>query len=323
MKLSRLRLNKNSLQNIVTFGILLVIVLALSFLSREFLTYTNINNVLQQTTPVIITGVAATLLMISGGIDLSVGSVVALAGVIMARAAQTGMPMVLAIFCGILVGLLIGLLNGGLVDRLNIPPVITTMGSMYIARALALIFSDGKAINAGLPRNYTGLGRGMLGVLSVPVLVTIVILLIFVFLERKTLLGKYSFAIGGNKMAAIYSGLGVHGMVIVYYLLTGLLAGFAGCILSSRLGVGSPNVGQGFEFDVVVAVVLGGTSLSGGEGSVFGTFIGALIIGFLGNGLNLLGVQSFYQGLLKGVVLVLAVILDTSIRKKLANIKAS
>jgi ribose/xylose/arabinose/galactoside ABC-type transport system permease subunit len=123
-------------------------------------------------------------------------------------------------------------------------------------------------------------------------------------------------------MAAIYSGLGVHGMVIVYYLLTGLLAGFAGCILSSRLGVGSPNVGQGFEFDVVVAVVLGGTSLSGGEGSVFGTFIGALIIGFLGNGLNLLGVQSFYQGLLKGIVLVLAVILDTSIRKKLADMKA-
>jgi ribose/xylose/arabinose/galactoside ABC-type transport system permease subunit len=197
------------------------------------------------------------------------------------------------------------------------------MGSMYIARALALIFSDGKAINAGLPRNYTGLGRGMVGVLSIPVLVTIVMLLIFVFLERKTLLGKYSFAIGGNKMAAIYSGLGVHGMVVVYYLLTGLLAGFAGCILSSRLGVGSPNVGQGFEFDVVVAVVLGGTSLSGGEGSVFGTFIGALIIGFLGNGLNLLGVQSFYQGLLKGIVLVLAVILDTSIRKKLANVKAS
>ncbi|WP_157784163.1 ABC transporter permease [Treponema primitia] len=292
-------------------------------MSREFLTYTNINNVLQQTTPVIITGVAATLLMISGGIDLSVGSVVALSGVVMAKATQTGIPMVAAIFCGIFVGLLIGLMNGGFVDRLHIPPVIVTMGSMYIARALALIFSNGKAINAGLPKNYTALGRGMFGVLSVPVLLTIALLLLFIFLEKKTLLGKYSFAIGGNKIAAIYSGIGVHGLVVIYYVLTGLLAGFAGCILGSRLGVGSPNVGQGFEFDVVVAVVLGGTSMSGGEGSVIGTFIGALIIGFLGNGLNLLGVPSFYQGLLKGFILVLAVILDSSVRNRLANVKAS
>jgi ribose/xylose/arabinose/galactoside ABC-type transport system permease subunit len=323
MKPSKLKINKNSLQSFVTFCILLFIIIALSFLSREFLTYTNINNVFQQTTPVILTGVAATLLMISGGIDLSVGSVVALAGVAMARAAQTGMPMLLAAICGILVGLLIGLLNGCIVDRLRIPPVIVTMGSMYIARALALIFSDGKAINAGLPRTYTGLGRGMIGVVSVPVLLTIILLLVFIFLEKKTLVGKYSFAIGGNRIAAIYSGIGVHGLVIAYYVLTGLLAGLAGCILGSRLGVGSPNVGQGFEFDVVVAVVLGGTSLSGGEGSVLGTFIGALIIGFLGNGLNLLGVPSFYQGLLKGIVLVLAVILDTSIRKKLAGIQTS
>jgi ribose/xylose/arabinose/galactoside ABC-type transport system permease subunit len=318
-----MKLNKNLLQNFVTFGILLIIIIALSFLSREFLTYTNINNVLQQTTPVIITGVAATLLMISGGIDLSVGSVVALSGVVMAKITQFGVPMELGVLCGVFVGFLVGLLNGKLVDRLHIPPVIMTMGSMYVARALALIFSDGKAINAGLPRNYTELGRGMLGILSIPVLLTIVILLIFIFLERKTLVGKYSFAIGGNKIAAIYSGLSVHGLVVAYYLLTGLLAGFAGCILSSRLGVGSPNVGQGFEFDVVVAVVLGGTSLSGGEGSVLGTFIGALIIGFLGNGLNLLGVQSFYQGLLKGIVLVFAVILDTSIRKRLSNVKSS
>jgi ribose/xylose/arabinose/galactoside ABC-type transport system permease subunit len=323
MKFSGLKLNKNSLQNLITFSILFLMVVALSLLSKEFLTYTNINNVLQQTTPVIITGVAATLLMISGGIDLSVGSVVALTGVTMARAAQAGMPLLVAVFCGIFVGLLIGLMNGVLVDLLHIPPVIVTMGSMYIARALSLIFSDGKAINAGLPRNYTHLGRGMIGIFSIPVLLTITLLLLFVFFEKKTLLGKYSFAIGGNRMAAIYSGIGVHSLVVVYYALTGLLAGFAGCILGSRLGVGSPNVGQGFEFDVVVAVVLGGTSLSGGEGSVIGTFIGALIIGFLGNGLNLLGVSSFYQGLLKGIILVLAVILDTSIRNRFATMNAS
>jgi ribose/xylose/arabinose/galactoside ABC-type transport system permease subunit len=322
MKLVKLTLNKNSMQSLVTFCILFIIIVALSFLSREFLSYTNINNVLQQTTPVILTGMAATLLMISGGIDLSVGSLVALSGVAMARAAQTGMPIAFAVLCGIFVGFLIGLLNGVIVDRLRIPPVIVTMGSMYVARALALIFSDGKAINAGLPRNYTGLGRGMIGVFSVPVLLAITLLLLFIFIEKKSLLGKYAFAIGGNKTATIYSGIAVHNMVITYYVLTGLLAGLAGCMLGSRLGVGSPNVGQGFEFDVVVAVVLGGTSLSGGEGSVLGTFIGALIIGFLGNGLNLLGVPSFYQGLLKGVILVLAVILDASIRKRLIYMRA-
>ncbi len=318
-----MKLSKNGLQGVITLGILVIIFVSLSIMTDSFLSYTNINNVLQQTTPTIITGVAATLLMISGGIDLSVGSVVALSGVIMARAAQADLPMSVAILSGVIVGLLIGCTNGLLVDRLRIPPVIVTMGSMYIARALALIFSDGKAINVGLPKNYTEIGRGMIGGLSVPVIIMILMVLLFIFIEKRTVMGKYSFAIGGNRAASIYSGVNVHMLTVVYYAVTGLLAGFSGCILGSRLGVGSPNVGDGFEFDVVVAVVLGGTSMSGGEGSVAGTLIGALIIGFLGNGLNLMGVESFYQGLLKGVVLVLAVILDTAIRNRLAGKRVS
>lgn len=319
MKTKTLKMSKSFLQRMVTFGILVLIVIVLSIIGDGFLSYTNINNVLQQTAPTIITGTAATLLMIAGGIDLSVGSVVALAGIAAARTAQADAPLAVAVLAGAGVGLLIGAVNGLLVDRLNIPPVIATMGNMYIARSLALIFSDGKAINVGLPKNYVDLGRGMWNGLSVAVLIMVLIVVLFIFLEKKTLLGKYSFAIGGNRTAAVYSGINVHKYTVFYYLLTGLMAGFAGTILSSRLGVGSPNVGDGFEFDVVVAVVLGGTSMSGGEGSVLGTLIGALIVGFLGNGLNLLGVESFYQGLLKGIVLVAAVILDTFIRKKLAS----
>ena len=322
MKIKSQKLSKTFLQRMVTFGILILIVVVLSVISDSFLSYTNINNVLQQTTPVIITGAAATLLMISGGIDLSVGSVVALAGITTARAAQAGIPLPLAVLFGALVGLAIGVINGILVDKLHIPPVIATMGNMYIARSLALIFSDGKAINVGLPKAYVNLGRGVWNGISLAVMIMIFIMVFFVFLEKKTLLGKYCFAIGGNKTAAIYSGINVHRYTILYYMLTGLLAGFAGTILGSRLGVGSPNVGDGFEFDVVVAVVLGGTSMSGGEGSVLGTLIGTLIVGFLGNGLNLMGVESFYQGLVKGIVLVAAVILDAFIRKKLTAVGA-
>lgn len=313
-----LKLNKTSIQRLVTLGILILIVVVLSICDSTFLTYQNINNVLQQTTPVILTGAAASLLMIAGGIDLSVGSVMALSGIAMAQAARADLGMVVAVLAGVAVGTVIGLINGLLVDKLNIPPVISTMGNMYIARALSLIFSDGKAINAGLPKSFTVLGRGTFGVLSVPVILMIVVLVVFIFVEKKTLLGKYSFAIGGNRVATLYSGINVHKYTILYYVLTGMMAGFAGTILASRLGVGSPNVGDGFEFDVVVAVVLGGTSMSGGEGSVIGTLIGALIVGFLGNGLNILGVESFYQGLLKGFVLVAAVVLDTFIGKRLA-----
>lgn len=313
------RLNKTVLQRLVTLGILVCIVVVLSILDPGFLSYRNINNVLQQTTPVIITGAAASLLMIAGGIDLSVGSVVALSGIVMARVAQSGMGMAAAVAAGMLVGTAVGLLNGLLVDKLRIPPVISTMGNMYIARSLSLILADGKAINAGLPKAFTTLGRGAIGPLSVPVILMVLVLLAFIVIEKKTLVGKYSFAIGGNRVATLYSGINVHKYTIIYYVLTGMMAGLAGTVLASRLGVGSPNVGDGFEFDVVVAVVLGGTSMSGGEGSVVGTLVGALIVGFLGNGLNILGVESFYQGLLKGFVLVAAVVLDTFISKRLTT----
>jgi ribose/xylose/arabinose/galactoside ABC-type transport system permease subunit len=188
---------------------------------------------------------------------------------------------------------------------------------MYMARGLALIFAGGKTINVGLPRNFILLGRTNIGPLPVPLVIMIIIVALFVFIQNKTILGKYSYAIGGNKTTAILSGINVSSVVIFLYILVGILAGFSGTIMAARLGVGHPNVGIGFEFDVIVAILIGGTSLSGGEGSVLGMVIGAFIVGFLSNALNLLGMHTFYQYVVKGVVLILAVILDLFIKERI------
>jgi ribose/xylose/arabinose/galactoside ABC-type transport system permease subunit len=312
-----MKLKKTTVQNLVTLFILVLIMIVLTILSRQFLTYVNITNVLRQVTIVIITGSVVTLLMISGNIDLSVGGTVALTGVVAAKLAASGMSLELAIVLALLVGCTVGAINGLLVTRLRITPVIATLGTMYVARGLTLIICDGRSINVGLPLNYTTLGRGFFGPFPIIIVFVVIIAALFFFIEKKTLLGKYAFAIGGNSTAAILSGVNAHAIVLILYTLVGLLAGFSGILLSSRLGAGDPIVGQGFEFDCIVAIVLGGTSLSGGEGSVAGMVIGALVVGFLGNGLNLLGVYSFYQSVFKGVILVGAVVLDTFMKSRL------
>jgi ribose/xylose/arabinose/galactoside ABC-type transport system permease subunit len=312
-----MKLKKTTIQNLVTLFILVLIMIVLTILSRQFLTYVNITNVLRQVTIVIITGSVVTLLMISGNIDLSVGGTVALTGVIAAKLAASGMRLELAIVLALVVGCAVGAINGLLVTKLRITPVIATLGTMYVARGLTLIICDGRSVNVGLPLNYTVLGRGFLGPFPIILVFVVIIAALFYFIEKKTLLGKYSFAIGGNSTAAILSGVNAHAIVFILFTLVGLLAGFSGILLSSRLGAGDPIVGQGFEFDCIVAIVLGGTSLAGGEGSVAGMIIGALVVGFLGNGLNLLGVYSFYQSVFKGVILVGAVVLDTFMKSRL------
>ena len=311
-----LKIRKATFQSIVTLGILVLIMIILAMLSRQFMTYVNITNVLRQVAIVIITGSAVTLLMISGNIDLSVGSTVALTGVLAAKFAASGISLELAMILAVIIGGMVGALNGLMVTKLRITPVIATLGTMYVARGLALIFCEGRSINVGLPVNYSNIGRGLIGSIPLILIFVIIVAAVFYFVERKTLLGKYSFAVGGNNTAATLSGVNATAIVFLLYTLVGLLAGFSGILLSSRLGAGDPNVGLGFEFDVIVAIVLGGTSLAGGEGSIIGMVIGALVVGFLGNGLNLLGVYSFYQSVFKGIVLVGAVMLDTFLKSK-------
>jgi ribose/xylose/arabinose/galactoside ABC-type transport system permease subunit len=209
------------------------------------------------------------------------------------------------------------LFNGFLVVKLKIPSIIATLGTMYAARGFALVITGGNSIHLGLGPNFTILGRGYLGLVPITLIITVFILFLFYFMETKTLLGKYSFAIGGNKRTALLSGINVNVIIITLYVLVGTLAGFSGTLMASRLGVGQPMVGQGFEFDVIVATILGGTSIQGGEGSVFGMLIGAFIVGFIANGLNLLGIHSFYQSILKGAVLVGAVLLDRILKERI------
>lgn len=302
------------LQKLVILGILILVALVFFFFNNRFLRIANIMFILRQISFVIMTGCAVTLLMISGNLDLSVGSTVALTGVVHAFLCQSGIATGLSFFIAVAVGTLIGVINALTVVKLKITPFIATLGTMYIGRGLSYLFTNGLVIRDGLPENFTTLGRDYLGPLPIPVIILLIVVVVFVILEKKSVLGKYSIAIGGNKTAATLSGINASSHVMVLYVITGAMAGLSGVMMASRLGVGDPNVGIGFEFDVIIAVILGGTSLAGGEGSIFGMIIGGLIIGVLGNGLKILNVFTFFQAVLKGGVLVLAVILDQKLR---------
>ena len=311
------KIDRSNYQKLVIVGVLLLIMAVLTALSRDFLTVTNVTNVLRQVSTTVIAGSAVTLLMISGNFDLSIGSILAIAGTMNAIFVTRSMPIPLAILLCVLIGLAVGLINGALVVLLEVPSFIATLGTMYAVRGAAWVITGGNSISRGLTKSFTVLGRGYIGPVPISIIITAVVFAVFYFIQKKTLLGKYAYAIGGNRRTALLSGIGVKRIGVVLYVLVGGLAAFAGTMLSSRLGVGNASVGDGFEFDVVVAVILGGTSLDGGEGSVFGTLIGALIVGFIANGLNLLGVHSFYQDIVKGVVLVGAVFLDRFLKKRI------
>ena len=307
------------IQLLILVGILVLVMAVSTALTPKFLSYVNMINVLMQVAMIMLTGSAAVLLMIAGAFDLSVGMVLALTGVMYAFMSKNGIPTPLALVLAILIGSGFGLLNGALVVGLKITPVIATLGTMYVAQGLAFIVAwiDGGAnVTTGLPRDFEVFGRTMVGPIPLFLLIVFALILLFYFLFAKTNLRKYAFAIGGNPTAARLSGIKVGGVVLALYVLVGTLTGFAGMTLASRMGSGSPKVGTGFEFDVIVAIVLGGTSIYGGEGSFLGMILGALIIGFVGNTLNLLNVMFFYQTVLKGLILVGAVLLMRQIRQR-------
>jgi ribose transport system permease protein len=311
------RARRVDLQLVLLVGILVFIMAVSTVLTPKFLSYVNMVNVLMQVAMIMLTGSAAVMLMIAGSFDLSVGMVLALSGVMHAFMSKNGVPTGLSMVIATLIGSVFGLMNGAMVTGLKITPVIATLGTMYVAQGLAFIVAwiDGGAnVTTGLPRDFQGFGRSMAGPVPVFLVIVLVLILLFAFIFAKTNLRKYAFAIGGNPVAARLSGIKVGSVILALYVLVGTLTGFAGMTLASRMGSGSPKVGTGFEFDVIVAIVLGGTSIYGGEGSFLGMIIGALIIGFVGNTLNLLNVQFFYQIILKGLILVGAVLLTRSIK---------
>ncbi|WP_432006694.1 ABC transporter permease/substrate-binding protein [Streptomyces parvus] len=293
---------------------LVVLVVAMSLLSGDFLTTQNLLNVGVQAAVTAILAFGVTFVIVSAGIDLSVGSVAALSATVLAwSATSAGVPVVLAVVLAIVTGIACGFVNGALISYGKLPPFIATLAMLSIARGLSLVISQGSPI--AFPESVSRLGDTLGGWLPVPVLVMIAMGLITALILGRTFIGRSMYAIGGNEEAARLSGLRVKRQKIVIYALSGLFAAVAGIVLASRLVSAQPQAAQGYELDAIAAVVIGGASLAGGVGKASGTLIGALILAVLRNGLNLLSVSAFWQQVVIGVVIALAVLLDTLRRK--------
>ncbi|WP_414043910.1 ABC transporter permease subunit [Macrococcus sp. EM39E] len=293
---------------------LIILVIVITALNSSFIAPSNIFNLLRQ---VSINGLIAfgmTFVILTGGIDLSVGSILALSSALTALMITSGVDPILALLIGALIGAILGAVNGILITFGKMAPFIATLATMTIFRGLTLVVTDGNPItNLGDNVLFQMFGKGYLLGIPVPAITMLIVFLVLYFILHKTVFGKNTYAIGGNEKAAFISGIKVNKVKILIYSISGLMAAIAGAILTSRLNSAQPTAGTSYELDAIAAVVLGGTSLTGGKGRIFGTLIGVLIIGVLNNGLNLLGVSSFYQQVIKGVVILIAVLID---RKK-------
>jgi ribose transport system permease protein len=297
-------------RRIAPYASLLAMAFLLSLLSPHFLTLENLFAIGVQMAVIAIMAIGQIMVIISGGIDLSVGSVMALSGVISTMLIASGVPIGWGIFAGTLVGGMCGLLNGTLIAYGYLPPFIATLGMMGIARGAALLLTGGVPI-FGLPPSFNMLGGGriFLGI-PVPVAILAALAVIGHFVLTRMRFGRYVFAIGSNAEAARLSGINVRSVIARIYTYAGLLYGFAGVLMASRLSTGQPTAGTGYELDVIAACVIGGASLSGGEGTVLGAIIGALIMGVLRNGCNLLDISAFWQQIAIGAIIVVAVFSD-------------
>lgn len=300
------------------YGILFILILMViitTILYPGFLSSTNLTNVIRQISIISIIAFGSTFVIITGGIDLSPGSVVGLTSVVVASLAHPGMyPVIVPILAGMIVGSLAGLVNGTLITKTRIPPFIATLGMMITARGIALIYSNGNPIG-NFTKTFEFIGGGDLWGIPVPILILIGLLILSHILLNNTIFGLYTYAIGSNEQAAMISGINVNRQKVLIYMYAGVMASIAAIVLTSRIISGQPLAGEGFEMDAIAAAVIGGTSLSGGIGTIPGTLIGALIIGILNNAMDILGVSTYWQQVFKGVIIVGAVVLDQR-RKK-------
>lgn len=288
--------------------VLLIAVMAI--LSPVFLKTSNLLNILRQTSVNGIIAVGMTLVILTGGIDLSVGSVLALSAVIATSFAHPGEhSIIIPVVAGLLIGSLCGFINGIIIALNKIAPFIVTLAMMTIARGLALVYTEGRPV-IDLSDTYNKIGSSYIIGIPFPVIIFILVVLAGIVLLKYMKFGRHIYATGGNEMAARISGVNTRGIIIWVYSLTGLLSGLAGIILSSRVMSASPATGQGYELDAIAAVVIGGTRLTGGVGSIAGTVVGALIIGIMNNGLDMLNISSYWQLFVKGLIILLAVNLD-------------
>jgi ribose transport system permease protein len=306
------------IQRLLPFLTLIVLFIAEAIASPYFLTSTNLSSVVRQTAVINIMALGMTLIIVSGGIDLSVGAILAMGGLLGTKAMAAGYSIPVSILIGILTGCGCGFINGILTTALRINPFIVTLGTLGIIRGLTLVISNGLPVH-DIPQPFSYLGEGTL--LYVPFVLWILLLcaILVHFLLENTRLGRYSFAIGSNEVAAFYAGIPVSFHTTAVYAIGGALTGLAGMIEASRLMTGQPTAGQGYELQAIAAVVIGGGSLRGGEGSVIGTLVGAFIMGLLSNGSDLLGISPYWQQAIIGAVIILAVTFDELRKRKMSS----
>jgi ribose transport system permease protein len=322
---------KDLVQKFAALGSLVALAIVFSLTSDAFFTMNNGMSVALQVTSIALLGVGATCVIITGGIDLSVGSVLALAGVVAAMAVKAGMPVPVGMCIGVAVGGICGVLNGLCITRLQLPPFIATLGMMLVARGVALQITGARPVS-GLPEEFGTLGNGTLfrvanettgpfpdvlfpGV-PYPVILMVAIAVAVSIMLSRTSYGRHIYAVGSNTEAARLSGVKVARVTLGTYVISGLLAGLTGCVLMSRLVTAQPNEGVMYELDAIASTVIGGTSLIGGVGTISGTMIGAFVIGILRNGLNMNGVSAFVQQIIIGLVILLTVWIDQMRNRK-------
>lgn len=288
---------------------LVVVTLVMILASDTFLTASNLSNIARQVSINAIIAVGMTCVILTGGIDLSVGPVMALSGTLTAGLMVAGLPPGLAIGVGLLVGVAFGIGNGLFVAYLHMPPIIVTLATMGIARGFGLMYTDGYPIS-GLPEWFAFFGRASVLGLQVPILIMLITYLAAYVLLQHTRIGRYIYAIGGNEEAVRLSGVRAARFKLLVYGISGFTAAIAGLVLTSRLMSGQPNAGVSFELDAIAAVVLGGASIAGGRGVIVGTLLGAMLLGVLNNGLNMLGVSPYVQSVIKGGIILLAIFIS-------------
>ncbi len=311
MKESTRKFKKSWIQTYMLIFIVVGLGIILSFITPNFLTQTNLLNVLRQISINGTLAIGMTIVCLTGGIDLSVGSIVAFSGIIVAGMLRDyNCSMITAILVAIIIGAVLGLYNGYFVAYWNAAPFVVTLSMMTIARGLTYVYSDGKPIS-NLPDSFLTLGKGSILGIPVPTLILFLVFLLADVMLRKLKFGRYIYAVGGNENAAMVSGINVKRIKMMVYVISGIACGIAAVILTSRVSAGLPTAGSSYELDAIAATVIGGTSLSGGRGRLWGTIVGAILLGVVNNGLDLMNVSSFYQQIVKGLIILGAILIDS------------
>lgn len=307
--------NKNSNKSwLETYSLVLIVIglgLILSVATPTFFTSKNLINVLRQVSINGILAIGMTFVVLVGGIDLSVGAMVAFSGIIASGILRDyGWHVIPVILVSVLIATILGLINGYFVAYWGAAPFVVTLGMMTIARGMTYVYSDGRPISP-LPEKFLTIGKGSLLGIPIPAIIFAAVVIVGIIILKYFRIGRYIFAVGGNSNAALVSGINVNRVILFAYGVSGFLCGIAAIILTARVSAGLPQAGQGYELDAIAATVIGGTSLSGGRGGLWGTVLGALLLGIVSNGLDLLNVSSFYQQIVKGLIILGAILIDS------------